>query len=249
MEVVLPVAPVALVIHFFQSLQAFIFGVLTSLPCGPVEPTTIALCQNSPRESSLYDSGVAYAFGSLIAPCGVRSGDVRVRCLPGFVCIGRPLRFKLALSADYPCRAPAELNIALASIAFHARASVFLLRESESPQQLMMQTTLTLEHASSENGRDNGNSGRNTTEYTGFCADRFDNRLAETRVAAFVESTNTLLLARCFNDNNSDVSNLVAVDTVRKTICGASLSVACTNSCDSRDCFCFLRTRHMSIRA
>jgi hypothetical protein len=55
-----------------------------------------------------------------------------VRGLPTHVCPGRPLQFELALSDDYPCRAPAELEAAAASLAFHARVDVSLETGAES---------------------------------------------------------------------------------------------------------------------
>jgi hypothetical protein len=52
---------------------------------------------------------------------------------------GRPLQFELALCDDYPCRAPAELEAAAASLAFHARVAVSLETGTESQQ---LQATL-----------------------------------------------------------------------------------------------------------
>jgi hypothetical protein len=55
-----------------------------------------------------------------------------VRGLPTFVRPGRPLQFELALCDDYPSRAPAELKVAAASLAFHARVVVSLKTGTDS---------------------------------------------------------------------------------------------------------------------
>ena len=97
----------------FESLQSLsqsffqFFQSLSMLPRCPVEPTILALSHNW-EKGLTGDFPNAQAFrshkgslGSLIAPCGVRADNVLVRCLPRFVCIGRPLRFELVLSGDY----------------------------------------------------------------------------------------------------------------------------------------------------
>ena len=92
----------------FESLQSLsqsfsqFFPSLSTLPRCPVEPTILALSHNW-EKGLTGDFPNAQAFrshkgslGSLIAPCGVRADNVLVRCLPRFVCIGRPLRKKLS---------------------------------------------------------------------------------------------------------------------------------------------------------
>jgi hypothetical protein len=78
--------------------------------------------------------------GAVLAPRGVHTADVVVRGLPMHVLSGRPLEFELALCDDYPCHAPAELEAAAASLAFHARVGVSLVIDTESQS---LQVTLT----------------------------------------------------------------------------------------------------------
>jgi len=118
-------------------LQGFLDALL-ALPRGPVELTLLELEHNA----------AACTFGALLAPCGARAGDVVVRGLPTSLRPGHQLRFELALSADYPCRAPAELEAAAASLAFHAHVAVLLVCGAESPQPMQA----TLAHASAGSG-------------------------------------------------------------------------------------------------
>jgi hypothetical protein len=87
-----------------------------TLPHGPVEPSLLRL---------RFDSGallrVISTTGTVLAPCGVGAADVRVSSLPKKLHRGRALKFSLALSDAYTRRAPAELEAAAASLAFHVR--------------------------------------------------------------------------------------------------------------------------------
>jgi hypothetical protein len=67
------------------------------------------------------------AFGTVIAPRVVLARHVEVRGLPKHARLDRPLQFELALSADYPCTAPAELEAAVASLIPHVHADVSLV--------------------------------------------------------------------------------------------------------------------------
>jgi hypothetical protein len=96
-------------------------ALLATLPHGPVEPSLLRLELD---EGALLSS--LRTAGTVLAPSGVRAADVAVRGLPTTVRPSRPLQFKLALSDDYPSRAPAELEAAAASLAFHARIDVVL---------------------------------------------------------------------------------------------------------------------------
>jgi hypothetical protein len=110
-----------------------ISALLATLPHGPVEPSLLRLELD---EGALLSS--IRTTGTLLAPRGVYAADVVVRGLPTHVRPGRPLRFELALCDDYPCRAPAELEAAAASLAFHARVAVSLETGAES--QLLQAT-------------------------------------------------------------------------------------------------------------
>jgi hypothetical protein len=102
-------------------------ALLATLPHGPVEPSLLRLELD---EDALLSS--IRTAGTVLAPRGVHAADVVVRGLPSTVRPGRPLRFELALSDDYPCRAPAELKAAAASLAFHARVDASLETGAES---------------------------------------------------------------------------------------------------------------------
>jgi hypothetical protein len=109
-------------------------ALLATLPHGPVEPSLLRLELD---EGALLTS--IRTTGTVLAPRGVHAADVMVCGLPTHVRPGRPLQFELALSDDYPCRAPAELEAAAASLAFHARVAVSLETGADSQQ---LQTTL-----------------------------------------------------------------------------------------------------------
>jgi hypothetical protein len=110
-------------------------ALLATLPHGPVEPSLLRLELD---EGALLSS--IRTAGTVLAPRGVRAADVVVRGLPTHVRPGRPLQFELGLCDDYSCRAPAELEAAAASLAFHARVDVLLVIDIESKP---LQTTLT----------------------------------------------------------------------------------------------------------
>jgi len=122
-----------------QNLEAFFRDGFSRLPRGPVEPTTLALSWNisniSGDDSDDSGHGLGWGNGSrvgfLLAPCGVRAGNVLVRGVPGFVQLGRPLQFDLTLSHNYPCHKPAERNVAAATIVFHARIDMCLVRKKQ----------------------------------------------------------------------------------------------------------------------
>jgi hypothetical protein len=96
-------------------------ALLATLPHGPVEPSLLRLeLDEAALFSALRTAGV------VLAPRGLRISDIVMRGLPTHVRLGRPLQFELALSDDYPRRAPAELDAAAASLAFHARVDVLL---------------------------------------------------------------------------------------------------------------------------
>jgi hypothetical protein len=96
-------------------------ALLATLPHGPVE---LSLLRLELDEVALLSS--IRTAGTVLAPRGVHAADVVVRGLPTTVRPGRPLQFELALCDDYVCRAPAELEAAAASLAFHARVVVAL---------------------------------------------------------------------------------------------------------------------------
>jgi hypothetical protein len=96
-------------------------ALLATLPHAPVE---LSLLRLDFDESALLST--IRTAGAIIAPRGVHAADVVVRGLPMTVRSGRPLRFELALSDDYPCRAPAELEAAAASLAFRVHVSMSL---------------------------------------------------------------------------------------------------------------------------
>jgi hypothetical protein len=102
-------------------------ALLATLPHGPVEPSLLRLELD---EGALLSS--IRTTGTVLAPRGMHAADVMVRGLPATVRPGRPLQFELALCADYPCRAPAELEAAAASLAFHTRMVVSLETGAES---------------------------------------------------------------------------------------------------------------------
>jgi hypothetical protein len=102
-------------------------ALLATLPHGPVEPSLLRLELD---EGALLSS--IRTIGTVLAPRGVQAADVVVCGLPTTARSGRPLRFELALCDDYPCRAPAELEAAAASLAFHARVVASLETGAES---------------------------------------------------------------------------------------------------------------------
>jgi hypothetical protein len=65
--------------------------------------------------------------GTVIAPRGVLARHVEVRGLPKHARPGRPLQCELALTADYPCTAPAELEAAAASLMPHVQVDVSMV--------------------------------------------------------------------------------------------------------------------------
>jgi hypothetical protein len=123
----------ALATELIASLDG-IDALLATLPHGPVEPLLLRLELD---EGALLSS--IRTAGTVLAPRGVHAADVVVRGLPTTVRPGRPLHFELALSNDYPCRAPAELEAAAASLAFHARVVVSLETGTDS---LFLQSSL-----------------------------------------------------------------------------------------------------------
>jgi hypothetical protein len=113
-----------------EAMSASLDGIdalLATLPHGPVEPSLLRLELD---EGALLSS--IRTAGTVLAPRGVHAADVVVRGLPTTVLPCRPLQFELALCDDYPCRAPAELEAAAASLAFHARVGVSLETGAES---------------------------------------------------------------------------------------------------------------------
>jgi hypothetical protein len=91
------------------------------LPVGPVKPAV-----HSVDTDIMIDALVSQisTLGTVIAPRGVLARHVEVRGLPKHTRPGRPLQFELALSADYPCTAPAELEAAAASLVPHVHVDV-----------------------------------------------------------------------------------------------------------------------------
>jgi hypothetical protein len=104
-------------------------ALLATLPHGPVEPSLLQLQLDE-------DALLSYirTAGIVLAPRGVQAIDVVVRGLPTTVRPGRPFQFELAMSHDYPCRTPAELEAAAASLAFHARVDASLESAAETRQ-------------------------------------------------------------------------------------------------------------------
>jgi hypothetical protein len=126
------------IVTLSAALTASLDGIdalLATLPHGPVEPSLLRLELD---EGALLSS--IRTAGTVLAPRGVHAADVVVRGLPTTVRPGRPLHFELALCDDYPCRAPAELEAAAASLAFHARLAVSLETGAES-QPLVVSLT------------------------------------------------------------------------------------------------------------
>jgi hypothetical protein len=97
-------------------------AMITALPVGPVEPVVF-------RVDFDIDSLISQisTIGTVIAPRGVLARHVEVRSLPKHARPGETLRFDLALTADYPCTAPAELEAAAASLVPHVYAVVSLM--------------------------------------------------------------------------------------------------------------------------
>jgi hypothetical protein len=93
------------------------------LPLGPIETAVLHFDFNI---TSLTDSEICDV-GTVIAPRGVLVRHVEVRGLPKQAWPGRPLQFELALSADYPCTALAELEAAAASLVPHVYVDVSLV--------------------------------------------------------------------------------------------------------------------------
>jgi hypothetical protein len=101
-------------------------ALLATLPHGPVELSLLRLeLDEAALLSALRTAGV------VLSPRGLHISDIVMRGLPLHVRPGRPLQFELALSDDYQCRAPAELDAAAASLVFHARVDVLLQIGSE----------------------------------------------------------------------------------------------------------------------
>jgi hypothetical protein len=127
---VLPVAPVNFAdttsnrepVKRLGALNFEIDDMTAALPVGPVEP--VVLLFDVDVESHTYEIG---ALGTVIAPRGVLARHVEVRGLPKHARPGRPLQFDLALSADYPCTAPAELEAAAASLVPHVHVDASLV--------------------------------------------------------------------------------------------------------------------------
>jgi hypothetical protein len=89
-------------------------AMIAALPVGPVEPAVFRV--DFDINALLTQISV---FGTVIAPRGVLARHVEVRGLSKHARPGRPLQFELALSADYPCTAPDELEAATASLVPH----------------------------------------------------------------------------------------------------------------------------------
>jgi hypothetical protein len=95
---------------------------IAALPVGPVESAVLRV--DFDAGSLISQIG---ACGTVIAPKGVHASHVEVRGLPKHAQPGRPLQFELALSVDYPCTAPAELEAATASLVPHVHVDVSLV--------------------------------------------------------------------------------------------------------------------------
>jgi hypothetical protein len=101
-------------------------ALLVTLPHGPIEPSLLQV--DLDQDAVL---AVIRGASTVIAPRGVQATDVVVRGLPAHVRLGRPFQFELALSDDYPCRSPAELETAAKSLAFHARVNAHFVHGAE----------------------------------------------------------------------------------------------------------------------
>jgi hypothetical protein len=96
---------------------------IAALPVGPVEPAVFSV--DTDIDSLISEIST---IGTVVAPRGVLARHVEVRGLSKHTLPGRPLQFELALSADYPCIAPAELEAASASLVPHVHVDVLLVR-------------------------------------------------------------------------------------------------------------------------
>lgn len=114
---------------------------LSTLPRGPVEPSLLRL----EFDAASLISAIRTA-GTVLAPCSVAADFVFLQGLPASARPGLPLQFELALSDDYPCRAPAELEAAATSIALLAHVSVSLASgvalPVHQPEQVQLRATL-----------------------------------------------------------------------------------------------------------
>jgi hypothetical protein len=97
-------------------------AILTKIPVCPVEPAILRLDLNI----DAFLNSIRTA-GAVIAPRGVSARDVMVCDLPKNVRPGHSMQFELALTDDYLSRAPAELEVAAASLASHAHVDVLLM--------------------------------------------------------------------------------------------------------------------------
>jgi hypothetical protein len=106
-------------------------ALLATLPHGPVEPSLLRLeLDEGALLSAIRTAGI------VLAPRGVGAADVILRGFPTSLRPGLTLQFELALSDNYPCRAPAELRAAAALLAFHARVDVSLGADDTDSQAL-----------------------------------------------------------------------------------------------------------------
>jgi hypothetical protein len=117
-------------IDITTNLEALNLMVAT-LSVGPVEPTVLRVDISIDALTSDIST-----IGTVIAPRGVLARHVEVRGLPKHARPGRLLQFDLALSADYPCTAPAELEAAAASLVPHVHVDVSLVCGEVSPPLL-----------------------------------------------------------------------------------------------------------------
>jgi hypothetical protein len=97
-------------------------AILLKVPVCPVEPALLRL----DFDIDAFLNSIRTA-GAVIAPRGVSARDVMVCGLPRIVRPGHSMQFELALTDDYPSRAPAELEVAAASLASHALVDVSLM--------------------------------------------------------------------------------------------------------------------------
>jgi hypothetical protein len=101
------------------ALRSVVAQLSSLLPTSPIEPSTLSVHFD-------YDSQLSEIseIGLLIDPVGVLAQHVEVRDLPVNARPGRTLQFELALSADYPCIATAELKAAATSLLPHVQVNV-----------------------------------------------------------------------------------------------------------------------------
>jgi hypothetical protein len=111
--------------EIFADLSARLVAVdaiLPKIPVCPVEPALLRL----DFDVDAFLNSIRTA-GVVIAPQGVSARDVMMCGLPKYFLPGHSMQFELALTDDYPSRAPAEREVASVSLVSHALVDVSLM--------------------------------------------------------------------------------------------------------------------------